>query len=647
MNEKLGRINLNHLAARNEKLAPELRALWGEHKDPWVNFVRTLTKQHTYVANAEWLGNLRQVGVKGRFMAEGDVALPGGRTGVFIPKNDFRYGSLRGHTVEKGFYDAMEEQLMGTPMRDGIARVYLGLMSLSKVAKTVGSPVTHVRNVVGNTSFAWINGYTPAAIAREGYHSVGDVLVAAGWKEGTQSRRSFVNKLVKLGVIDDNANAVELEAAIREVLHQRPEDLWDNGTKVHRATMRKLYAGADKLKHAGRMAYNTAQTAYRAEDDLWKIISFQIERSRAAKAGIPKDQLDEYAAEITRSVFPTFSLTPEIVNKTRRWGGFISFPAEVYRTTKNTIRQIEKELGSDNAAIRRIGWSRVAGVASYGTMLGGVTAATKFMFGISDAEEDAVRSTTMWWNENSNYAFMGPVEDGKYKYFDTSYLFPHSYMVDPLNAMLRGENWQKSVGETVKQLVDPFIGGAPLGSEFLKAAETAHLAADFEHPYWNAMARGLTPGGWDQFWRIVTGESQSGRKVDRGTEAFAVATGLRGTKNDSRETVRYVLQSLSLRAGRQERPMKRAAERGGAGGRIGRWAGRNIHPAIVQYFNRNMIEDTERAIVDHLLEAAEVVRATLVLGTPPEEVDAMMQEYRVPLKYRPLIIQAAAEGLRR
>ena len=87
----------------------------------------------------------------------------------------------------------------------------------------------------------------------------------------------------------------------------------------------------NKFKNVGK----TFQDLYVAEDDVWKITNFAVERNRLqnayAKAKLKPSAkaLDEEAANIVRNTVPNYAYVSDFVRAMRAipFGNFMSFPS--------------------------------------------------------------------------------------------------------------------------------------------------------------------------------------------------------------------------------------------------------------------------------------------------------------------------------
>ena len=74
---------------------------------------------------------------------------------------------LQGLYVTPAYKKAIEEGLELTDPAGTWAKIFMRAKGVSQVAKTVYSPVTHGRNVMGNTFMLLANGMLPGAKAKD------------------------------------------------------------------------------------------------------------------------------------------------------------------------------------------------------------------------------------------------------------------------------------------------------------------------------------------------------------------------------------------------------------------------------------------------------------------------------------------------
>ena len=97
-----------------------------------------------------------------------------------------------------------------------------------------------------------------------------------------------------------------------------------------------------------------------------------------------KEDIDEAirqaASWYTRNTVPTYSKVPLAIQALRRtpFGNFVSFPAEMLRTTFNNMTISAREAASDNPELRSMG---IRGLIGLYTTLGGVSLAAKGLYG--------------------------------------------------------------------------------------------------------------------------------------------------------------------------------------------------------------------------------------------------------------------------
>tara|TARA_B100001564_G_scaffold139241_2_gene116867 strand:+ start:5174 stop:10627 length:5454 start_codon:yes stop_codon:yes gene_type:complete len=381
---------------------------------------------------------------------------------------------LHGKYAEKGVAEAIEESAMVARDKSTLTQLYESFLlypkATSQLAKTVLSPVTHARNFISAGAFASANGLIPGLTV-----SVGDS--AAAFKEafqalqvpGARMANDRYRDLLRLGVVNSNVRLGDLQRLLKDT---------NFGESVNsRKALREMFRPLSKLK-------KTTEDFYTAEDDFWKITSFALERQRLGKAyekykiTRTADELDEEAADIIRNNIPNYDMVNDFIKATRRLplGNFVSFPAEIYRTSGNIISRAMKEINYKHTLddgrivypLRAIGLKRAFGMGTttlaipYGTV-----EAFKALHDVTEDEMAAMRRFVPDWSKNSTLIPMRD-DDGGLKYIDFSHANAYDTMIRPLTALYTGiqrganegdmgQEVLKSMIEGTKEALSPFV----------------------------------------------------------------------------------------------------------------------------------------------------------------------------------------------
>ena len=200
------------------------------------------------------------------------------------------------------------------------------------------------------------------------------------------NENAFIKNLenkIRLGVIDENIVASELKAVLQDIKAGAKVKSMDSllnklaNTKMMK-TATRIYAGGDNLwkwygheyvKSQMRGMYNTVDDIAKWYDEITgrkfqSLIHLQEQEKSFEQA------LDEAAAWQIRNTYPTYSKVPEFVQNIRKlpFGNFVSFPAEMIRTTSNILSIGLKEAMSSNPLLRQQGYRRLIGAS---VVLGG------------------------------------------------------------------------------------------------------------------------------------------------------------------------------------------------------------------------------------------------------------------------------------
>jgi hypothetical protein len=526
--KRLGQQDVSMLIRRKE-IAPEIRELMGEYKDPVVNFTKTATKLQYAIANHVMLKTIMAEGL-------GSYLHTAPRPGYSYKLSQFK-GVNNGEPlwtskeIAKAFAEALDPKVFGD-----VYRHFLMLNGAVKYGKTVLSVTTMARNVLSAFMFSMANGHilTPKFF-NEFAQSFGTL---RGELKGRRGQREYYEKLKRLGVTLDNPFPSEMIGAMSDAI---------NPDAVHSKGMQ----GAKKF-------FGFFTKMYQYGDDLWKIVGFESEKKALMRTGMSEQAAEAESAQRIRDTYPTYSLIGKSIKKLRRTpviGTFVSFPAEIVRTSVNIARTLKKDMdaGHDELVARRVvGMSIAAGWAAV------LTAITKNFMGFDDEDDETVRKLAAPWMRNSNLAYAGYDKDGMPEFFDLSYLDPYNYLKRPINAMLMGGDWKENVlglreGGGLRDLLDPFLGPDIAAQALLevianKRVDGAPVYNDTGSPtkisgeIANHIRKAIQPGtvmNLERMMKAVTDEtSRGGTKYTMENEMWALV-GFRRTTMNPMQSGRY------------------------------------------------------------------------------------------------------------
>ena len=415
----------------------------------------------------------------------------------------------------------------------------------AQLAKTVLGPVTHMRNFLSAAAFAGANGVLLnnelGALKKAWESSMGPALapIKLG-KEATPQAKAFYNKLLNLGVVNTNVSLGDLTRLMKDVRFGE----FDIEGKTLNNVM-SLMARGKKF----------AQDAYTAEDDFWKIFTWLGEKTRIEKAfrempdnnqlakgediiqvmddGTLKnlgkfndDWIENKAADLVKNNVPNYAYVSDFVKGLRQYpvGNFVSFPAEIMRTSTNIIDTALDEInftlqlpkrGADGEFIkikpfRSIGLQRLRGMALTTAIVpAGIATAAEMLYDVSKDEIEALRRYVPSWSKNSTLI---PIRnnDGKLSYVDFSRMNAYDLIQRPIQTVI---NSVESGNSDKKGIMKDFISGM--------ANATKEIASPFiESSLWVGALQDVLPtailgrGGLDaEGRRIWNPNDKPGNKI--------------------------------------------------------------------------------------------------------------------------------------
>jgi len=362
------------------------------------------------------------------------------------------------------------------------ANLILYPKATSQMAKTILSPITHMRNFISAGAFATANGIIPdPAAIKLAYQTLQTPL------KGTRKQNAFYRELLELGVTNTNVRQGDYQRLLTDVKFGE--------TMTANSGLRALLKPLSKLK-------KVSEDLYTAEDDFWKIASWATEHARIGKsflrAGIKEtdlvrnykgemvkfgnttdfmknDFLKKEAAHIIKHQIPNYAYVPRGIKELRKLpiGNFVSFPAEIIRTSTNIARralyEINYTLPNGAKPLARIGYQRLVGMGlTTAAVPVAVTKMAQMIYNVTEDEMEALRRYVADWSKNSTLV---PIrtEEGDLKYVDFSHANAYDTIVRPfqtiLNEVATGrededgmmDDFMKGVFEATKELGLPFI----------------------------------------------------------------------------------------------------------------------------------------------------------------------------------------------
>ena len=678
------------------------RELFGEIEDPRYSIFNAMTNLSAVARTATYLDDVaaqnrkvQQEGGRGFFWDNEDIAkqavqspttgiqivkldevvqkLPGGNTianplsGKFTTK-EIADGIKNANDIGGGLTAAIRGREGANPAEKAATWFYRNLLlfpkGISQLAKTVLSIPTHLRNFFSAGAFAGANG-----------------ILFDGLANPALFKNAFAKGIDTSGLLKLGPTSAEAQAAYRELLElgvvNSQVQIGDLINLLRDATGNPGVVSTDailrpfltKLKKLGGFF----QGKYVAEDDTWKITNYVVELDRIKKAAvkqgiiknvdeIPEDILRGFkqeAANIVKNTVPNYAYVGSAVKTARILpiGNFMSFPAEMIRTTTNIAEQGLKEMrhiplegekiiGSTvtpyiniegkglvkNNAIDRgtygTGFKRISGMATTLVVVPTtVVEGAKAFYDVTEDEIAALRQFVPEWSKNSTLV---PIrtDDGELRYIDFSHSNAYDVIARPfrtlVNNIIAGEATDQTllsgfvdgVNQAGAELMNPFISES-IWTEAVtdltvrggRTAEGRQLYTDQTPAGNKAAIRFLHLGialapSYRQFQRL--GQAAFGTPTKRGDELnigpeLAGFMGLRPIKVDP-------LDSMGFKIAEYQTGI-RNARREFTGGYFGILRGGRIKPndVINAYYNSNRARFLVQQEMNKNINAAQIL----------------------------------------
>lgn len=466
----------------------EIRALMGEYTDPAQNYSRTIFKIASLISNAKFLNTVKENGTGVFLFEKDDINRPKEFDTQIAAEGSETMNPLNGMYTTKEIAASLKESAgllnsidvalpfeISKPVKN-VYEYYMKALGSVKWLKTIASVGTHFKNLTGNITFMLANGY----FKPDEYRKSAKVIYNDFLNKSDKELREKMKEYTEAGIVDQSAVLGELRDMFKDPDFDKTFD-----RRMVDKNLNKGQKLLNTIKRYGKKGMSLAENAYQAEDDYFKIVAYETEKNRYAKAIYKKDfsELDanqqkeivNEVSEIVKNNLPNYGRVPGAVKLIKAFpvvGTFVSFQSEALRTAYNIVNLAKDEIKSSNPEIRKIGAQRLAGIIAsqavkYGVMylIGGAVTGDD-----EDKEKENAKRYVAPWSKNSNIIVKNQ-GDGKFSYIDISASDPFGGIVKPLNAMMSGDNLLDGFVDGLKELMAPFTNPDILKSMFTEISE--------------------------------------------------------------------------------------------------------------------------------------------------------------------------------
>lgn len=412
------------------------------------------------------------------------------------------YGVLAGHWVRSDMAQALREvdELVkmssdNHAVLSALGQTWMAGVSSVNVSKTVFSHVTQIRNMIGGY---WIN----AANGRFWYKDGGKTMGAL-WDDlknlKNEEKAALVDEWRKLGLLGGDIEMRHIDEALKDAGFKK----WLDSPPDEEAA-----AFSRWMQEAVKKGVGKPMKFYGQVDAFFRVSAYQDELARLTKAykgweKLPKDwsvdkvmptgfygsgqvapmTLKQYASEVVNNTYQSYDRVPKAVQNLRvaPFGNFVSFHAEMFRTSKNTMKLAWEQLRHDNPAIRAMGRRRMASfmvagvVGSYAAKESANWVFSKAGgFEMNNEKEQAMAHFFPEFQRNNEFVVTA-LGEGKFEYYDVTYNNPYSFVNKPARAAFLAGKWED---RGYSDVLDELIGPAGDQKILLKALREAGTGKD-------------------------------------------------------------------------------------------------------------------------------------------------------------------------
>jgi len=485
-----GLSRLTSIFKQRKEIPQEIKDFWGEIDDPIFNYNNTVKKVAQTITAERMYKDILDIG-NGKFIS--DTQTPD----TFNKLVGAKWGSLEGKFVDNEMFAVMNQMSpeKGEGLFNWVYDSYMQLVLLNKKTKTVWNPGTHVKNIVGNTAFATMNGHINMDVGTMYEDAKASIKATMG---SSNAELDVIRKnLIEKGVLSSSASLEEIRNISKDLGesdYDMSKYLDEKRGKIGKLMAKTVRSVGKPLKYLD----DKATRAYQAEDDVWKFYGFLSEKARYIEAGISEKEADDMAARNIINLYPNYNEIPRIIRVIGRSplvGSFVAFQAESFRNAKNAVKLGFEEIGSSNPDIRKIGSKRIAGTIATMTLLEGLQLYTMQLISQSlgfaggdeeESEERRIRTMVAEWDRDGSLAYVdsgvlesktneNQMENDKYfDYINFSSISGVGHIRDILRLTFTDidtEVGEESAYSIIKKMYEPFLGEEMTLAVFLEAYE--------------------------------------------------------------------------------------------------------------------------------------------------------------------------------
>jgi len=429
--------NETDVLKRREHIHPAIQALWGVYEENEYNAYNTMMKINTLLSTQKMFNDIYEHGKANGYIFDkegvylnGERTVPLGGTGTQANRN--RFGILAGTYGPALLKAGLEEAFGGNA--SSVSTLWNTLRAITGYAmatKTKYSIQGTARNFVGNIMFAAVNLNLHKLFSTKARKVVGRQLNLLS--QDKTAFDNYIRRLIELRVVSESAYE------FRDLTKEFSQQMVGRVGSAIRGN-KKLEAGLEGIRKLDKLAGRLHQGA----DDYWKVLSFEGELGRVKKwePNLTQEQAEEKAAWKIRHTMPTYTEAFYFIKRLRQQpfiSPFITFTAEIYRTTFGTLKVGLNEIAdghrTGNAAQAVFGASRILLMTSaLAAMPQLIAMIGKAAFGAGDDDkEEGINPQTSdnplsrfvpeYMRGNSLMRFKGK-DHNEQIYMDASYLLP-------------------------------------------------------------------------------------------------------------------------------------------------------------------------------------------------------------------------------